>query len=298
MNYLEFIRKLRGHSSVEINSLKKHRIFVLSGPEDFLKERALEQIRSLHPEIIGRLKIFRSDDFIGADFLNELYSVSFFQEKKLVLLKLLPGQSGRSEIISVLEKYLSAPSLFVGLIIMVDRWPKNSAVARLAAEKGLTVDCYKIPEYELARWVVAECRARKKRLSFRHAQLIVDRIENDLNKLDALIRNLVLFVGSREEINSADIDKFVEPDRRYETKQLARAITRRQTSESLKIIRRLLTKGESINMIIGYLTWYFKSESTPELKSKLKNLLEADLAIKTGLMDEELAAEMLVLKLI
>ncbi|MEK7449191.1 MAG: hypothetical protein AAB019_06875 [Planctomycetota bacterium] len=306
MTYLEFIRKIQSRSPVETNTFREYRVFVFQGPEDFLKTKALQSIRSLpifggisNPDITGEPKIFLSDDFNESILLNELYSVPFLQKENLVVLKLSSGRGVTEEISASLEKYLTAPSLFSRLIIFADRWAPRSGtnLNRLIDNRGVIIDCYKISEYEIPQWVIAECTASGKLISSQNARIVVERTGNDLGKLDALIQNLVLFVGTRSEIELPDIDKFVTTDRLYETKQLGRAITQHQTAEAVKIIRQLLLKGESINMIIGYLAWYFKSESAPGLKLKLQKLLETDVAIKTGVMSEDLAAEMLVLKL-
>ncbi|MFC1709104.1 hypothetical protein ACFL2J_03470 [Candidatus Omnitrophota bacterium] len=82
---------------------------------------------------------------------------------------------------------------------------------------------------------------------------------------------------------------------------LTQAIASRQTTRALRILNLLLRNREKPQGILGALFWQWDKIkdrlSLEKFRQGLKLLLDADIRIKTGKLDEELALEMVVIRL-
>ncbi|MDD5617999.1 MAG: hypothetical protein PHG69_02800 [Candidatus Omnitrophica bacterium] len=82
---------------------------------------------------------------------------------------------------------------------------------------------------------------------------------------------------------------------------LADAIVSRNTTRALGILNKLLNNREKPHNILGALLWQWDKAkdklSLEQFKQGLKLLLDADLRIKTGRLNEELALELVVIRL-
>ena len=88
----------------------------------------------------------------------------------------------------------------------------------------------------------------------------------------------------------------------FDIKELTNAIIRRQLDRALKIANQLLQKGEPVNKILGFLRRGLAYDAKYQnnnalLLSRYNKLLSADLSIKTGKLTEELALQMLIVRL-
>jgi len=82
---------------------------------------------------------------------------------------------------------------------------------------------------------------------------------------------------------------------------LTQAIVRRQTVSAIRILNTLLSNREKPQSILGALFWQWDNMkgklSLEQFKQGLKLLLDTDIRIKTGKLQEELALEMVVIRL-
>lgn len=112
-----------------------------------------------------------------------------------------------------------------------------------------------------------------------------------LDVSDHFIKELSRFVKKIETKSREKISVF----------DLTQAIISRKTTYALKILNRLLQKRERPQSILGALFWQWENIkdklSLEQFRQGLKLLLDTDLRIKTGRLDEELALELVVIRL-
>lgn len=117
--------------------------------------------------------------------------------------------------------------------------------------------------------------------------VILDSLELD----GAFVRQLEPFVKKMDFQSPKDLGVF----------DLTRAIVSSQTTKALRILNLLLKNRENPQSILGALFWQWDKAkdrlSLDKFKRGLKLLLDTDIRIKTGKLDEELALEMLVIRL-
>lgn len=301
LTFQEFVKRIQS-KSISGNA----RVLAFVGPEQFLRNRGIKFIRSINADLTEETKLFQPITFDHKAFLNELYSVPFLQQRKLIVLDLgqissqSNGLTNQSSIEASLEEYFLMPSLFSILVITTDNWCLRPKLKDLIIKNdGLLVECTKIPDYQLIRWVITEIQAYGKTITLPTARFLIEQTGNDLTKIDETIQKSVLFVGKQRQIGREAMQQLVAEDREYDKKTLVKAILSHQAYKALEMLNRFVAEDNETYQIIGYLAGVFKRESLP-LKmrhKKIKLLLETDIAIKTGLMPEDRALQLLVVKL-
>ncbi|MDD5729855.1 MAG: hypothetical protein PHN57_01825 [Candidatus Omnitrophica bacterium] len=101
-----------------------------------------------------------------------------------------------------------------------------------------------------------------------------------------------------ESLSSSAVSRFKE-EQSPDTFLLCRQIESRKAAASLKILKILLKNGEKPEKILGGLraSWERYGGNSPELKKKLKLLLECDIDIKTGRLKPSFALEKFIVNL-
>lgn len=294
MDFTEFATRIQN------KTLPVRPVYILYGTESFLKEKAFGLIKNVFPDLADETKYFDADNFSDQAFLVELCSVPFFQERKLVVLKLMEKADLVGKVGPALKNYLKAPSEYSVLVIYTKPWPWtgsgiDAGFTQLVEKTGVVVDCSPIPDYRLARWIGHQARAYGKSIDSAAVQQLIYKIGNDLTLIDEALQKLLLFTKGRKSIESGDVEALVDEQLESEIGELSRAITGQKPDLALTSLERLFLQGESLDKIIGYLVWYFRVKR-PDLK-RIGQLLKTDLAIKKGLMDPELALRLMIVQI-
>lgn len=148
--------------------------------------------------------------------------------------------------------------------------------------------------------------------------LLIKNIESlKENNRDILIKHLkspsksVIFILDSAKLNTEDsfvrkLGPFVKKinfksSRKMGVFDLTQAIAERKTTSALMILSKLLRDREKPQSILGALFWQWDKLkdrlSLDNFRLGLKLLLDADIRIKTGKLDVELALEMVVIRL-
>ncbi|MFO8009450.1 MAG: DNA polymerase III subunit delta [Dehalococcoidia bacterium] len=184
---------------------------------------------------------------------------------------------------------------------------------------------------ELSDWIRSRVRANAGEISPRSVQLLIDLIGNNLWVLSNEINKLCLYTGGRR-IEESDINAVVSHAREANVFHLVDAIVQRRHGNAARILHQLLNEGAAppyllfmitqefrlliqvrelaaqrlgaseIGSRIGeYKTWKMEkllkqtgNYSESILSNTYRRLLEADLSIKSGIMEGEEALDLLV----
>jgi len=300
----EFIKQVKSQQAQTLPTL-----YIFTGPAKQvleLKEKGLQMLAATLTGAVADGDIIKRFDvmsFNEPEFWTELYAVPFFKKKRLVVLNIAERMDFIGKIDKQLKEYLSGESFFTRLIIFIDKWSGVSAdFSRVVSQKAWIIECQPIPDEELPGWIAGQLSIDSKKISLAGARLLAEKTGNDLAKIDAVLEKLVLFHKDLPTISDESIHNFVDTERDFDIKALTNAIIRRQPDSALKIAGQLLQKGEPVNKILGFLRTGLAYDAKYQnnnvlLLSRYNKLLSADLAIKTGKLTEELALQMLIVRL-
>lgn len=198
----------------------------------------------------------------------------------------------------------------------------------ISSKHCVAVDCRKLYESEVKSFIKNEFNFRKKNISYDSISKIIDNNGTDLLSIVNEIEKVCLFVGeNKKEVNQEDLDLISGYTKELNIYSLSSCIESKDLEKALFILNKLLIQGEEPVMILSaifssirkmlaaksmleehcmptvqvasklkihsfYSSTFFsnlKKHSTKKLKGVLKRILEADIAIKTGLSDTSFA---------
>lgn len=287
-------------------------VYVFTGAESFLKAQGLKMlIERFSPDApIGtpltlrttesplEIKRFNQRSFDEAAFWNEVYLVPFFNSRRLIVLE-ADDAAFPNKIIGPLDEFLaqkSTGSASLALVIPeVSGRGDGGKILRLGEKHGWLVDCPRIQEYDLPRWLTMQLKQSGKTISRDNAKILLESTGNDLAKIDAAITKLALYARNQAEITTEILQNLVERNADYDIKELGASIVNHNPGKALTVLDRLIAEGEAPPRILGYLRWYLgRNQDQKLLRQRYKQLLDTDLAIKTGRLPEEMAMQMMV----
>jgi DNA polymerase-3 subunit delta len=210
--------------------------------------------------------------------------------------------------------------------------PIYKTLMRLAQEgRAQVIPCQPIKkEEELADWIMARARVKGARLTYDAAQELATYVGSQLRLLDQELDKLSVYAAGRP-ITPADVRLLVSATREANVFQMVDALGAGGGRQAVQILRDLLEDGQPPLAILGMLARQVRlllftkdllarglssaeiarelhlqgwqadrlvrqanRYTFPQLERMHDRLLEADIAIKTGQMEDDVALEMLV----
>lgn len=263
-----------------------------------------------------------------------LASVSpFGAERRVVMLKepdFPPVEEG------VWEKYLQHPVSQTCLVLVIPgKVDRRRRWFALLEKVGVTVECNPLKEEDMARWVSSRVLAAGKAISPEAAWLIASAAGGDLRRAAMETDKALASAGEAPLVGLEEVERVASHVREGDIFRLVDAIGRRQQEVALVILSHLLRHGESPAKILFMITRQLRALYTvrsllekglpaeevkrrsglspflagrclgqarnfrlKELEQAWEQLLQADLAIKTGQLEAPMALEILILQLV
>lgn len=233
---------------------------------------------------------------------------------------------------AALETYCTASAETGCLILLCDSLPKTTRLHRAIQEKGEIVACEPLKGRALLSWLGQRARTvHGKALGEQAALLLREHLGESLGELDAELSKLAAYVGIRPEITPQDVMAVTGKHREENVFAVTDALADGNAARALQHWEQVLaTDRAAPGRAIGGLAWalrrlldarrdYQKGVSAralasrvftdpevlkrrldrvtvAELEERLSDLLQADLAIKTGASTIELAVEKFIVK--
>lgn len=309
-------------------------VIFLVGDEEYLKEKALSQLRSsLLDKSSGELdyKVLHAPDTSANEILNCVSTIPFFSSKRLVVVKdfeRLPKED-RAKIIS----YVKNPNQYTCLVVdmkdgdILEEDPELMSCAKILRFTDLS-------DTELSSWISEYVSSRGKNIEEGALEILQELQGKNLLNLSQELEKLITFVGSRSNISSDDVEAVVGKSVLASAFDITDALSEKDISRAVAIVSDLMTAGKKPYEIIGLLSWHFKrilkakalisrgmSEfsigqnlriprknarefftqvqalSSERLEEKMKTLLETDMAIKRPKYKPSLVMEMAIIRL-
>jgi len=231
-----------------------------------------------------------------------------------------------------LERYCSSPSPTGVLVFLCNSLPRNTKLARIIEEHGAVKKLEAPRGRAITEWIIQRARTTYgKRLGQESAASLRRHIGDTLGGLDAELAKLAAFVGERGEIAGADIDGLTGHQREERVFAVTDAIISKDTASALRHWEQVLaTDRAAPARAIGGLAWGVRQmlearrgweegigvgdlarqlrtnpevlrmrlerTTTAQLESQQRDLLAADLAVKTGASTVEIAIEKFIVK--
>jgi len=118
---------------------------------------------------------------------------------------------------------------------------------------------FKMPKGNaLFSWLDQRAQAYQKKLDQAAKRGLLEKLGEELPKLDKALQTLALYVGERGVITEEDVQLFMGASLTHTSFELARAIASRRPLVALKMIDRLFAEKETPQEIVGAVGWQLR----------------------------------------
>lgn len=259
--------QLRG----ELSAGQHRPVYLLFGSESFLREEALEALRSY--AFARTSRDFNYDSYDAREgqleaALATARTLPMMGPLRLVLLRgmdALLGQdtggrkaeSGRKRAAAaqeLLEAYLENPEPRSLLVLSAEKVDRRRKALKLIDSAGALVELKELKARQIPDWIAARARSMGLRLEGATPHLLADVLGTDLGTIVRSLEKLQLYVGERATVEPADVEACVARTKVHAVFELMDAVGRRQTDRALTLLHRMIENREAPLMILAMLT--------------------------------------------
>jgi DNA polymerase-3 subunit delta len=272
-------------------------VYVLAGPERFLKQECLRRICQM---VLGgqdrelAMTVYEGSQASLAEVRSDLAMVPIWSPRRLVLVR--DADAFVSTHRAALEEDIRRPSPHGTLVLEVQSWRSDTRLARMLPPEAV-LECA-VPPYEagqrrLLSWL--EQRSQEeygKRLAGDAARLLLDLVGPDLGILDRELAKLAAAVGDAQAIAAEDVDRLVASGRQREIWALFDLLAQGNRSQALRLLHQVLDQGEEPIALLAALSWQLR-RLVQVYRLRHKGVLLPEAARRLGLRRPDQAERLL-----
>ncbi len=240
-------------------------IFVVYGKN---RRAVTEQIEKITERVLGAsdrqvsLRSFEGDETELADVLDELRTLPFLSERRLVIVRDADGFISTYR--QNLEAYLDSPSPTGVLLLVPDSFPGTTRLAKKAKKIGQVISCEPVKARDLPRYLVNYARQTHSLVLTPSAAALLIELGGDesgmlCSEIDKLAAYLADPAQEKKRIEVEDVQELVGHNRQYNVFNVIDAMTQGQTGSALKLLEQMLNQDRDAQYkAVGAFAWHFR----------------------------------------
>jgi DNA polymerase III subunit delta len=274
-SYDEFLEATKGKNYAAI--------YVFTGQEEYFVDDCTRRIAA--DLLTADTKAFNYDVLYGSkveakDVLALASSYPMMSERRVVIVKefekLVSGEQSKD----LFAAYISKPLDSTCLVLISEAPDFRVKPFNELKKRGAVYGFPTLWDNQIPPWINARCRAMGKAIDADACNLLHAYAGNSLLALQNEFEKLFTFIGDRTQVTAEDVAAVVGVSKGFTIFELQNALGKRDLSESLRILQRMLDAGETPVMMIVMLTRYFTA------LWKIQGLLQ------NGLAEPSIASEL------
>ncbi len=272
---------------------------------------------------------FEGDKTDLKEVMAQASTAPFFAQHRVVLVQ----NSGAFEKASddVLVDYLNAPCPSTILIFIEQKVLKTTKAFKAINKEGSAIDCAPYDEKSLAGWIGSRLKAEGKTIDRDAYAEFLARTNSSMDNMDSELEKLLSYIGTNSSISKADVEAICTKQIEMEVFELVNAMRAKDATRTLAIYQELLAAKAAPMQLLYLLMNQFNSLyivkdlmdqglgkdaiisqtkmrpfavemnmrqarqfSAASLRSFLQQALDLEHQFKTGLIEDRLAVELLI----
>lgn len=235
--------------------------YLIEGDEAYFRDAAVNAIaQALHisQPLLNNVRYegetLKGDKLIS--FRDELYTLPFFDEKRLVrVYGFFPSEK---EWESAMAPYLKNPC--ASTVLLIVNAAKKGNVAELKKKEGLVfVDCAKEDEETLSRWLFQLMRKKGLEPDADACALMVRYCSRDASRMKTETEKFLSLLGEGGKVKREHIEEYVAKDAEYKIYEMTQAASRGNFAKFQEIASDLAAKGFDEHALLSSLTSHFET---------------------------------------
>ncbi|MDQ7064097.1 MAG: DNA polymerase III subunit delta [candidate division KSB1 bacterium] len=232
-------------------------VFFLAGPEEFLVEFYIRRIidMAVPPDLRDfNLDVFHAADVQVGRILELARAFPMMAERRVVVVKEVQKLSVPD--LKALVDYCKSPNLGACLVLTSsDTGRPKQALAQIQ-KVAEVLPCKPVYENQIGAWIEYEVTDRGYRIEPEAVQLLSMQVGTKLRELSNELDKIILYIGERKEITSADVSAVAGVGKEYSIFALQNALGEKKLRLALQIYRKIKIHVP-VQVVISQLARFF-----------------------------------------
>ena len=316
----------------DIKNNQFHQAYLLYGEERYLKLQYTGKLKSaLAGDDTMNTHFYEGKDISVGEMIDLAETMPFLAERRVIFVS-DSGlfKSGGEK----LAEYLAAPNETTFFVFTESEVDKRSKLFKAVSTKGCAVEFTTQDENTLKRWVGSILAKEGKKISEKTVLTFLSKTGTDMQNIQTELEKLISYCLDRDVVTEADVEAICTTRLGDKIFDMIEAAAKHRTSEALALYYDLLALKVSPLQIIALLSRQFNhlllptelknkgfadrdiaskigvppfavgkyvsqasGYKTSQLRAALERCVQSDADIKTGRINDKMAAELLILSL-
>lgn len=262
------------YNQVELSLQSKiENVYAICG-DDFLAEDIVNKIKTkLNISSDFDVTKFDDENFSANDCVNSCNQMSFFNSKRMVIVKNLKSLSAQD--VKTLSQYIEAPNSN-SVLILQER--ENSNL--FTSLKCLHIELKNTPISVIKNFALSFCKEFNKTIDSVALDMVVNNCLSNLNKIKLEIKKLSDYIGERQNITINDVNDVVCKDEEIIIFELTTALSKKDANKATNVLIKLMGGADQNAKLFGLVSSNFRRMFICSITKKPVSELAKDLQIK------------------
>jgi DNA polymerase-3 subunit delta len=223
-------------------------VYLIFGEEDVLLERAVKRLTDrmhAHGDTDFDLDVLEAPRADAEQVLASANMLPVLSDKRIVVLR-DADRLGKDDAAAIAD-YCVSPSESTALVLVAEKLDKRSRLFKAVDALGGVYEFKPLKRSEYPREVSDMFSDRGKAADRAAAQALVDAVGRDLRRLESEVEKISLHAGGAQRVTVEDVREVVSETVPTSIFDLLDALGERDCDESLHLLARLLSEGESLH---------------------------------------------------
>ncbi|MGE5296194.1 MAG: DNA polymerase III subunit delta [Solirubrobacterales bacterium] len=237
------------------------RIHVIAGKDESLvgakAQELVDELLDAQQRMTALLTV-DGDEAVVSEVLDELKTVPFLADKRVVLVKNADGFVSKNR--EFLEHYFEKPANTGILILTVGSWDARTRLAKMLPKVGSLTTMETPPKWKLGEHLVGHTLAKYKVILNRDAaDMLVELIGDELAQLYNEVEKLILFAGDQKRITTAHVESLIGQHRVYGAFEVIDAITAGNPGQAVTRLRNMFDQDKTAEYtVVGAFAYHLR----------------------------------------
>ena len=300
-----------------------------------LYEKLLTQAMIPKDALAMNYDMFEEKRATAAVLMDALETMPFLSERRLVVIRrsgFFQKGARKEEGEKLIEYIKNLPESTCALFVE-EKVEKNNRLYKAVQSTGKVMEFKRPTEKELIHWIRKQCKSAKLTVSDSVVQLFLQTVEKDMESIESELQKLMAYKEGGGTVLAEDIAQICTPSLEAKVFDLVRMVVEEKPEKALALYRNLLMLKESPYMVLSLISRQFRlileskllsdiGKSNQEIaevlevrdfavreyirqakrfptyvwRQSMEDCLQVDVDIKSGIMGEEIAVELLLMK--
>ena len=217
-------------------------VVLIAGSEEFLIEQTMHRLIEIGvPEDMRafNLNVFYAPDATAKHVLEIARAYPMMADKRVVVVKDIQKMPAGD--LKALAEYVKSPSVSTCLVFIARGKESRQKAYTDIKSRSRYIQCKPLYENKVVDWIIRELKERGYRIEPGAANLLAMQVGTGLQNLHNEIEKLLLYLGDKKEISSADVAHIAGFRKEYSIFALQNALGEKRLKSALHIYRNLRT---------------------------------------------------------